>query len=326
MPSRAASACYNGSMTEYRIKSGLSTRVVQLTSGESVHASREALDKAARQVGSGFIPMGVEHLSYLPPRGRLTRAEVLTDSDGESELVVYGQDLTFLRAGEMSLKPAVAETDEPSPSLGNVTISAEPRNYSRDSWEEIVADSPVPVEEGVAWSDLPPLIWTLSIPVTWAAVRFAGSFFDRLGDAAADRFITWLNRAAKAAKNPDRETLVEIRFDLGGGGHAILGFAPLNAASEASVAALRAAIDQAGLLAEFAGSVVAGQQPAELRRCSFVWDSNQWRLAWWATDEAVHVTPWFSENYPDPQRFLGRPLLLTDNDDEDDLGHPHLQG
>ena len=270
--------------------------------------------------------MGVEHLSYLPPRGRLTRAEVLTDSDGESELVIYGQDLTFLRAGEMSLKAAIAETDAPSPSLGNVTIRAEPRNYSRDSWEEIVADSPVPVEEGVAWSGLPPLIWTLAIPVTWAAVRFAGSFFDRLGDAAADGFITWLNRAAKAAKSPERETLVEIQFDLEGGGIAILGFAPLNAASEASVAALRAALDQAGLLAEFAGSVAAGQQPAELRRCSFLWDSNQWRLAWWATDGAVYVTPWFSENYPDPQRFLGRPLLLTDDDGDDDLRHPHLQG
>jgi hypothetical protein len=312
-------------MAEYRIKSGLSTRVVQLTSGEKVRVSREALDKAVRQVDSGFIPMSVEHLSYLPPRGRLTRAEVVTDSDGESELLIYGQDLTFLHAGDLSLKPAVTETGQPSMSPDTVTISAEPRNYSRDSWGEIVADSPMPVKEAVAWSDLPPLIWTLSIPVTWSAVKFTGSFFERLGSVAADEFVAWLKRAAKAAKNPERETLVEIRFDLENGGLAILGYAPLEAASEDSVAALRAALDQIGLLAEFAGSVAAGQQPVELRRCSFIWDFDKWRLAWWATDDVVCVTPWFRQNYPDPQRFLGRPLFEADKDDGNDLGQSDIQ-
>jgi hypothetical protein len=187
-------------MNEYRIKSGMSTRAVQLTSGEMVSFSREALDRAAQQVSSGFIPIGIEHLGYLPPRGRLTRAEVETNAEGHSELVMYGQTLRFLRAGEMSLGAAVLEAVGPVEVLSDVTIAAEPRNYSRNDWQEIVAASPVPVIEKAAWSDLPALIWMLSIPVTWGAVRFAGSFFDRLGAVAADGFMAWIKRAAAKAK------------------------------------------------------------------------------------------------------------------------------
>jgi hypothetical protein len=47
-----------------------------------VNFSREALESAAQQVATGFIPMSVEHLSYLPPRGRITRAEIETDAEG----------------------------------------------------------------------------------------------------------------------------------------------------------------------------------------------------------------------------------------------------
>ena len=311
-------------MNEYRIKSGMSTRDVQLTSGERVHFSREALDRAAQQVCTGFVPLGVEHLSYLPPRGRLTHGDVETDADGQSELILYGQDLEFLRAGEMSLHAAVLETAGPLEVFNDVTIAAEPRNFSRDDWRDIVAASPIPVEESVAWSDLPALIWMLSIPVTWGAVRFAGSFFDRLGAVAADGFLAWIRRAASTAKDPERENLVEIRFNMKDGGPAVLGFAPLDARSDASATALRAAIDQAGPIAEFAGSVAAGQQPPELRQCAFLWDTGKWRLAWWATDEAVFVTPWFSENYPDPQRFLGRPLFPVESDREGELHSPEV--
>jgi hypothetical protein len=300
-------------MAEYRIKSGLSTRVVQLTSGERVNFTREALDKAVLQVDSGFIPIGIEHLGYLPPKGRLTRAEVVTDEEDESELVIYGQDLAFLRAGEMSLVPTANVTDQTSVILRDVTISAEPRNFSRDSWEEIVADSPLPVVEQAAWAGLPPMIWSLSIPVTWGAVRFANAFFNRLGEVSAEELVSWLKRKSKAAKEPEREALFEIRFYLENGGPTILGFAPLDAESDASGAALRAALDQVGLLAEFAGSVAEGQQPEQLQRCAFLWDADQWRLSWWANSEAVFVTPWFSENYPNPKRFLGYSLSLDQN-------------
>ena len=302
----------------------MSTRGVQLTSGERVRFSHEALDRAAQQVSTGFIPMAVEHLSYLPPRGRLTHGEVETDADGQSELILYGQDLEFRRAGEMSLHAAVLEPAGPLEVLNDVTIAAEPRNFSRDDWRDIVAASPIPVEESAAWSDLPALIWMLSVPVTWGAVRFAGSFFDRLGAAAADGFLAWIRHAASTAKEAERENLFEIRLDIKDGGPAVLGFAPLDARSDASAADLRAAIDQAGPLAEFAGSVVAGQQPPELRQCAFLWDTGKWRLAWWATDEAVFVTPWFSENYPDPQRFLGRPLFPIESDQEGELHSPEV--
>lgn len=313
-------------MNEYRIRSGMSTRIVQLTTGENVHFSAEGLARAAQQVNSGFVPMGVEHLSYLPPRGRLTRGELLTDDDGESELILYGKDLQFLRAGEMSLKPTGERGDEPPAEvLANVTIGVERRNYTSEAWERIVADSPIPIEDKSSWSDLPPLIWMLAIPVTWGAIRFAGSFLDRLGTASADRFIGWVKRAATSSKDPERETLIEIRFILPDGGPSVLGFAPLDAQSDASIAALLTALEQAGLLAEFAGSVAAGQQPRELRQCAFQWDSDQWRLAWWATDEAVFVTPWFSGNYPDPQRFLGRPLLPSNSEGENDLNLPTIE-
>lgn len=297
----------------------MSTRPVQVIGGERVRFSRGALEGVAQQVGSGFIPMSDEHLSYLPPRGRVHRAELVTDADGETELVMYGRDLKFLRAGDMSLGRSFAEADEPVEPLADVTIGAEPRNYSPDVWEEIVADAPLPVVEKKAWSSLPPLIWMLSAPVTWGAIKFAGSFFGRLGEVTADAFVSWIRRAAKVAKDSNRETLIEIRFYVKDGGPQVLGFAPLNADSDVSVAALRTALEQAGLLAEFAGSVAAGQQPRELRQSAFIWDTDQWRLAWWATDEAVFVSPWFSQNYPDPQRFLGRPLLSTDSDSEVDL-------
>lgn len=189
-----------------------------------------------------------------------------------------------------------------------------------------MADAPIPVEEKHAWADLPPIIWMLSIPVTWGAVKFAGSFLGRLGEAAPDGLVGWIKRAAQAAKQPARENLVEIRFDQKGS-FAILGFAALDPRSDTSAADLQKALDAAGLLAEFAGSVAAGQQPAQLRQCAFQWDNDRWRLAWWATDDEVYVTPWFSQNYPDPQRFLGRPLLQADTgDDEAHLMQPDTNG
>jgi hypothetical protein len=309
-------------VSEYRIKTGLSTRTVQLTTGEKVAFSRQALDKVSDQLDSIFFPIGAEHLAYLPPWGRVTRAEIATAPDGDSDLIMYGQDLRLLRAGEMSLGPAATEATEPVRILADVTIASEPRNYERDVWREIVHDAPIPVAEHHLWADLPPIIWMLAIPVTWGAARFSGSFLSRLGEAAADGFIDWLKRAAEAAKEPARETLIEIRFDQGDR-FAVLGFAALNPGSESSAADLRTALESANLLAEFAGSVAAGKQPSQMRQCAFQWDTDRWCLAWWATDDEVYVTPWFSENCPDPQRFLGRPLLQPESaEKEDDLGPP----
>src|SRR5579859_5367302 len=176
-------------MTEYRIRSGVSTRTVQLTTGELVNFSREALESAAEQAAAGFIPMGVEHLSYLPPRGRITRAEIETDAEGQADLVVYGQDLKFLRAGDLSLVSGFPSTADQGQPLSDVTIGVEPRNYPPEVWQEIISRSPLPVIEKANWSGLPALIYTLSIPVVWGAIKFAGSFFERLGAAAADGLV-----------------------------------------------------------------------------------------------------------------------------------------
>lgn len=289
---------------------------MQLTTGERVAFARQALDSVAQQVDSIFFPIATEHLAYLPARGRVTRAEVITAPDGESDLFMYGKDLRFLRAGEMTLRPETDQASAQAELLADVTIATEPRNYAPDAWQKIVADAPIPLDEQHAWADLPPIIWTLAIPVTWGAVKFAGSFLGHLGEAAADGLVAWIKRAAQAAKEPNRESLVEIRFDEKGS-FAVRGFATLDPRSDTSAADLQKALDTAGLLAEFAGSVAGGQQPAQLRQCAFQWDNDQWRLAWWATDDEIYITPWFSQNYPDPQRFLGRPLLPPQTSEEE---------
>jgi hypothetical protein len=322
---RAQRNCYNQSMNEYRIYPGMSTRGAQVASGEQVRFSRETLDSVAQQVGSGFVPMGTEHLTYLPPRGRLTRAEVVTDEAGESELVLYGKDLPVHAAGSLSLDPAPVRGEEPTEIVHDFTLGAEPRNYTPDAWQELLTGAPTEITEQVAWSELPPLIWTIYLAVSWGAIKFAGSFLSQLGTKAADGLVSWLRRAGRTAKDADRETLVEVHFHVPDGGARIYGFVPFDARSDASAVNLQTALDMAGLLAEFAGSVAAGQQPAELRQCSFQWDSDRWRLGWWATDEAVYVTPWFRENYPDPKRFLGRPSLQPDSEGEGQLNQPDTE-
>jgi hypothetical protein len=312
-------------MSEYRIHPGMSTRGAQLTSGEQVRFTREALDSLAQQVGSGFVPMATEHLTYLPPRGRLTRAEVVTDETGESELVLYGEDLPVHAAKNLSLDPGPVQGEEPAEIIRDFVMGAEPRNYAPDAWQGLVTDAPIDVIEQAAWSELPPLVWMIYIAVSWGAIRFAGSFLSRLGEKAADGLVPWLRRAGQTARDADREILIEVHFDVRDGDAKVYGFVPFDAHSDASVANLRTALDMAGLLAEFAGSVAAGQQPAQLRQCAFLWDTDRWRLSWWATDEAVYVTPWFRENYPDPNRFLGRPSLQPDSEAEGQLNLPDTE-
>lgn len=309
-------------MNEIRIKSGMSTRVIKLTTGEQYSFSRGALDKAAAQASTGFIPLGVEHLSYLPPRGRISRAEVITAPDGEDELIMYGEDLEFGKANDLVLDETSSGPQDQIQIGDSVTMATESRNFTQEAWQELQTEAPLPVEERPTWSDLPPLILTLLIPVTWGAAKFMGSFLSQLGTAAADGLVSWIKKAARTAKDNERETLVEIDFTLGDSGPTILGFTALDLQSETSAVELQKALDAAGRLAEFAGSVAAGQQPATLRRCAFQWDKDQWRLAWWATDERVYVTPWFNANYPQPQRFLGRPLLGPDSDKEGHLSPP----
>jgi hypothetical protein len=41
-----------------------------------------------------------------------------------------------------------------------------------------------------------------------------------------------------------------------------------------------------------------------------MFDGNEWRLAWFVTRSGAYATTHYSENLPDPERFLGRPLAL----------------
>jgi hypothetical protein len=310
-------------MAEYEIRSGATTRIVTLTTGERVSFTREALEDAAEQVEHIFVPMTTEHLTYLPPLGRIYGAEVVEDEEGERDLVYFARDLPRGLAGDLRLATTHPddEADHDGPDL-KVQVGIEPRNFDREVWEDIRRQAPCPVAEQTAWSELPPIVWMISVPVVWGATQFAGAFLKRLGEATAEGLVEWITNATKRAKDSQRDALVEVRFKVPKG-PVIFGVCPLDAGDDASVVSLEMALNASAALANFAGEVIEGRQPPELRRAAFCWDGLEWRLGWWATNEAVFVTPWFVDNCPDPKRFLGRPLLGPDeNGPRGDLNEP----
>ena len=213
--------------------------------------ARQALDNAAHQVDSIFFPISTEHLAYLPPRGRVTRAEVITAPDGESELIMYGKDLRFLRAGEMSLGPVTEQASGPAEILTDVTIATEPRNYTPGDWQEIVANAPISVEEGHAWADLPPYHLDALHPGDLGPSEIH-RVLPRPTRRSRRRRPRRLDQTCSAGRQRTHpENLVEIRFDKKGS-FAVLGFATLDPRSDTSAPDVQKALDAAGLLAEFA--------------------------------------------------------------------------
>ncbi len=98
-------------LREFVLRTGATTRTVTLRSGEKVSFAREALDDAARQVESGFIPMTTEHLSYLPPFGRIYRAEVVEDGSGHADLIFHARELRrrWSRVAVLAIRCHVAQ-------------------------------------------------------------------------------------------------------------------------------------------------------------------------------------------------------------------------
>lgn len=287
---------------------GPTTRTVQLTTGERVAFAPEALHDMVRQAREGFVAMNVEHLDLLPPIGRWSDGEVKTLEDGEQQLLLYGSMLQQFETRaefEDPFRPASTAQKE-APSRVDLVVRAEARNFDSETWSSAASDCPFPVEETHKWSALPPLEWLFSIPVVWGAARFAGSFLDRLGSAAADGLISWIKETSRRAKEPARDRYVTLAFEIEDG-RTVYGFIPLTAEDD-ELTALRDALDRAGPLAELAGAQRDGLA-MRAHRIAYFYDGATWQLGWFVTDEGVFRTKYFLDSAPDPERFLGRPLL-----------------
>jgi hypothetical protein len=270
------------------------------------------------QVESAFIPMTLEHLSFLPPVGRWHSGEIIKAEDGADELILRGRYLKRLRPVDADPDPwqflAARTAGSPSApeSIDIKHVAFASRTFEDAAVERAKATAPVLVSEEERWSALPPIEWVLAIPVLWGLTRFAGSFLDTLGRETAEALVRWLRDLSAGAKDGDRDRIVTLRFAVPDG-TVVYGFIPI-AAADPLDAQLLPALDSAGRLAEFAGAQAAAGILGESHQAAFLWKNGEWHFAWSVhSDETVRVTNWFLANEPDPTRFLGRPLLQDED-------------
>jgi hypothetical protein len=285
------------------------------STGEVVRLSLEALEGMAEQVRTGFIPIVIEHLSILPPSGRWHHAEIVEADDGAQELVLRGRLFrTLSPSGDdpdpLALLPPGRSSADVTPVISS--IGFEPRNFDPMALEHARKSAPVEVEEEHRWSELPPLEWTLAVPVIWGATKFMGSFLDEIGRESARAIVKWIANLATHAKDAHRDRIIALQFELPGGdpiGPLIYGFVPIEPTDDIT-ARLLPALEAATDIAELAGAQAELRVMGDLKQAAFIWKDDKWRLAWSVVDDdAVRVTNWFLANEPDPARFLGRPLL-----------------
>jgi hypothetical protein len=133
-------------------------RLVQLTTGKMVRFAPEALEGIIAQVETQFIPMNIEHLSYLPPIGRWQSGELTTAEDGEQELTLRGRYLRRLQpAGKdpdplRYLEARVASAADAPASVAIDHVSLTGRTFEDDAFERAEADAPIRVEHEQRWS------------------------------------------------------------------------------------------------------------------------------------------------------------------------------
>lgn len=303
--------------TDY-VARAISTRPVEIEGTDHMTVvTRDALDGMAAQIAEGFIPIVVEHLSYIPPIGRWHTGEVVEAPDGEFELELRGSALRQLVPVGDDPPDPLAVVDG-LPAAGPLTLTAElryeARNFDYDVNGDLRQGPPFPLKEEHQWAELPPLIWTLSIPVVWGAIKFAGSFFETLGKESGEAVARWIRAAWDRSKEPDRDRMLSIEFSLDDGS-VIYGFIPCSCKHEGDThPELLDGLDGAGTLASFAGLQQERGALPGMKRAAFMFHDGTWHLAWWTDGESVFRTRWFDEHMPDPAGILGRPLLGTDMD------------
>lgn len=291
----------------------LSTRPVQIADeNQQTRFTRGALEDMARQVSEKFVAVTIEHLDYLPPIGRWYEASVVEASDGEFELEMNGRALRqLIPTGNDPADPLDTVATLPEQTIPNAVlpvISFEARNFEVSDLPVIEAGAPFPMILEHRWSQLPPLIWTLSIPVVWGACKFAGSFLETLGKVSAEALAGWLRASWSRSKDPNRDRILSVQFDLGDGVF-IYGFIPSQPDAADDEHTIAAGLRQSDLLAAFAGAQKEREILPALKRAAFIFMDSRWRLAWWTDGDSVFRTHWFDDHTLDPARFLGRPLL-----------------
>jgi hypothetical protein len=297
------------------IAKALTTRPFVSTEGVVTQFSRDALDDMAEQVRLGFVLMSIEHLSFLPPVGRWRSAEVVTADDGAAELLLRGKWFRTLAPAGPDPNPWLSlPSDRPlAQRHGSIAaVEIEPRNFDHSVFEAERKRAPVHVEEQSRWSVLPPLEWVLTIPVVWGLARFTGGFLDEAGAEVARATVDWIARLAGAAKDPGRDRIITLEFELPAEqptGPRIYAFIPIRADGDITAETLPA-LEAATPIAELAGAQADLGVLGDLRLAAFIWKDAAWHLAWYVMgDDSVRITGWFRANEPDPARFLGRPLL-----------------
>lgn len=287
-----------------------STRPVQLTTGEHVRFAPEALAGIIEQVRANFIPMNYEHLSLLPPLGRFYDGSIQHTDDGHSELLLYGKFLTHYSATGETDDPfrRTQLAEAPQPTIAP-ELRAEPRNFTDADWKFARDSAPLPLRETTKWASLPPLEWLLYIPVTWAAVRFAGSFFDQLGTQAAQALISWVRDVSRRAKQSNRTRYLTLEFGLPDG-RSVMGFLPFDPDDD-HLESVNHGLRSASALAEVAGAQAAGVTQ-HAHRIAYLFDGNDWQLAWFVTDDGAFRTKYYDDHAPIIEKYLGSPPAPLD--------------
>ena len=293
-----------------------STRPIQAAGNDHTMAfTRSALEDMADQVNRTGIWKTVEHLRFLPPLGVVKRAEVRDAADGEAEIFV--QDVPPLPvltyADDWGAFKGVSGVVPSKPPEVEVQVGFCRRNFSppnADDIEEEIGDSASPFEE---YSELPLLVFAVTIPVLWGVKQFAGAFLSRLGEIAAEEFAASIKRWVQRSRDPSRTCVLTIEFQLPDGA-SINGF--VLAGSEGIEDAVSSALSAAGDLATLAGIQNERDYFTGLRQAAFFLTDEGWQLGWWTDGERVFQTKWFKENPPDVEGVLGRKPFWEMSDEE----------
>ena len=191
-------------------------------------------------------------------------------------------------------------------------VQLELRNFAPTDAEELSNTCPLSVRPENKWSVLPPLEWTLWILVTWGLAKYTGAFLQELGRSNAQSLVNWVAKAAKRARESQRQQMFTVMFELDEARY-IYAIVPFE--SDTAQVRLTSALGSLDDVASFA--VLAQQEAGKyvgLQRATFLYDESGWHFAWWTDGNGVYLTNWFVKHCPDPARFLGRPLLGADDD------------
>jgi hypothetical protein len=289
----------------------MSTRPVRIAGEDHTTRFTEgAMEHAIEQVRHMFVPVGIEHLDFLPPWGRVYDGEIVEASDGEKDLVMKARELPqFEWSGiDIQIDAIVADLPEHEPVEVDINVGFEKRNFSADALHELEANAPVTLHEQTKWAVLPPIAFAILIPVLWGSVKFAGAFCEQLGQSAAQALVAWLKKAADTSLEPERDRSYTIGFDLGEQ-KTVDGFILIQHDDPEGEQKLAQAFEASHVLAAFAGYQKETEFLPNLARASFIFDQGSWKLAWWTDGDCVYRSSWYQVNSPSAARFLGRPPL-----------------